>query len=65
MRFLAKSIAARVLLAREGHEARVILGVGRVQDGAGGAHAWIEGPAGPFPGADDGRGFLPLAEFPG
>ena len=62
---LSKAIAARILLAREGHASMVLLGVGRVPGSAGFAHAWIEGPSGPFPGADAGGGRLRLAVFPG
>ncbi len=51
---LARSLAARTLLAREGHAARVLLGVARDPAGDLAAHAWIEGTAG-------GRGFLPVA----
>jgi hypothetical protein len=57
---LVQALAARVLLARAGHETRIRLGVGRDDAGAFTAHAWVEDDRGILLGAPAPGRFAPL-----
>src|SRR5438309_2778968 len=58
---LVQALAAQVLLARRGHEARVRIGVARPRDGSLEAHVWVEGDGAVLLGGQPAAHFTPLA----
>jgi Transglutaminase-like superfamily len=62
---LTQALAARVLLERRGHPARVRVGIGRAEGTPLLAHAWVESEKGVVIGGGDLSHYVPLASWEG
>jgi hypothetical protein len=51
---LPQALAAQFMLARQGHAARLRIGMARTEQGRVAGHAWVEGADGPVIGRTDG-----------
>ena len=60
---LARALAAQVLLARQGHPARLCIGIARSESGSAEAHAWLESHGRTLIGEFEHGRYLPLPVF--